>query len=412
MFFYNYFWRFFFIFCFFIGIIIITDNRQSLSDLRIFIFGFTPILFSIIALIIRKNETLVVITSNIILLLVFTISLFEINLIKNNLSNVNSQNNKKDISTPQYCGASFLKTKNLRIYPLGGIANKKMVFQNAENKKIDIKMSDRYGFNNLDTIWDQENIHTIFLGDSFTYGADVNSDENISEFYRKKFKKTLNLGCEGSGPIIQLGIFKEYIKKLDLKPKYIIWNYYSGNDLTKNINIEKKSMYKNYLNKDFYQDLTDQQFVVNKIIKNFINSEKSKQDNINYEFNYKAYFNFFKFVNLRSELGFTHAFNKEDLKLFLKILNNVNDDVKSWGGKLIVITIPSQNRYKNIVSYLDEFFYDKKIFEEFKNNEIYFINIDKIFKESSNPNEYYSGHLNKRGNKVVSDILIKNIVKN
>ena len=68
----------------------------------------------------------------------------------------------------------------------------------------------------------------------------------------------------------------------------------------------------------------------------------------------------FKFVNLRSELGFTHAFNKEDLKLFLKILNNVNDDVKSWGGKLIVITIPSQNRYKNIVSYLDEFFYDKK----------------------------------------------------
>ena len=60
MFFYNYFWRFFFIFCFFIGIIIITDNRQSLSDLRIFIFGFTPILFSIIALIIAPLGTTII----------------------------------------------------------------------------------------------------------------------------------------------------------------------------------------------------------------------------------------------------------------------------------------------------------------------------------------------------------------
>ncbi len=412
MFFYNLFWRCFFIFCIIIGIIIITDTRQSISDLRIFVFGFTPILFSIIALIIRKNETLVVIISNIILLLVLTISLFEINLIKNNLNNIENQNIKKNRSTPQYCGASFLKIKNLEIYPLGGISNKKMFFQNVVNEKIDIKMSDRYGFNNLDKIWDQENIHTIFLGDSFTYGANVNSDENFSELYRKKFNKTLNLGCEGSGPIIQLAIYKEYVKNLNLKPKYIIWNYYSGNDLTKNIKVEKKSIYKNYLNKDFYQDLADQQFVINKIIKRFINIENSKQTNTVYEFNYNTYFNFFKFVYLRSKLGFTHAYNKEDLKLFLKILNDVNDDVKSWGGKLIVITIPSQNRYKNLISYLDEFFYDKKIFEELENNDIHFINIDNVFRESPNPNEYYSGHFNKRGNKIISDILIKNILKN
>ena len=41
-----------------------------------------------------------------------------------------------------------------------------------------------------------------------------------------------------------------------------------------------------------------------------------------------------------------------------------------------------------------------------------FINIDNVFRESPNPNEYYSGHFNKRGNKIVSDILIKNILKN
>ena len=40
----------------------------------------------------------------------------------------------------------------------------------------------------------------------------------------------------GSGPLIQLSVFSEYIKKI--KPKKVIWIFYLGNDF-ENLNFEK-----------------------------------------------------------------------------------------------------------------------------------------------------------------------------
>ena len=60
-------------------------------------------------------------------------------------------------------------------------------------------------------------INTIFIGDSFTYGSDVNYDENFVEIYKKSINQTLNLGCGGNGPIIEYATFVEYVKNLKLK---------------------------------------------------------------------------------------------------------------------------------------------------------------------------------------------------
>ena len=64
------------------------------------------------------------------------------------------------------------------------------------------------------------------------------------------------------------------------------------------------------------------------------------------------------------------------------------------------------------MSYLDELYYDKKIFKELQLNNIKFINVDDEFKKTSNPEQYYGGHLNYRGNQVLSNLLINHVLDN
>ena len=72
--------------------------------------------------------------------------------------------------------------------------------------------SDRYGFNNPDSEWDNKEIEYLLVGDSFTRGACVNRPNDMSSFLRNLSNKSvLNLGQGGTGPLIQYGILREYL---------------------------------------------------------------------------------------------------------------------------------------------------------------------------------------------------------
>ena len=43
----------------------------------------------------------------------------------------------------------------------------------CQEKRWSIYKSDRFGFRNYDEIWDKQNIDYLFIGDSFTQGACV-----------------------------------------------------------------------------------------------------------------------------------------------------------------------------------------------------------------------------------------------
>ena len=97
-----------------------------------------------------------------------------------------------------------------------------------ENGYYAIYNSDRYGFNNPDTEWDQSEIEYLLVGDSYLQGYCVNRPNDMTSVLRKLSNKSaLNLGLGGNGPLIQYAGLREY-----LSPKVKrLSDLFEGNDL-------------------------------------------------------------------------------------------------------------------------------------------------------------------------------------
>ena len=85
----------------------------------------------------------------------------------------------------EYLGKQYLPNK---IFPLAGISKQKTVNCN-ENGYFSTYQSDRYGFNNPDTEWNEKAFEYVMVGDSFTHGNCVNRPHDIASALRTISKK-------------------------------------------------------------------------------------------------------------------------------------------------------------------------------------------------------------------------------
>ncbi len=164
------------------------------------------------------------------------------------------------------------------IFPLGGISNSKTIHCN-ENGYFSSYISDRYGFNNPDSEWDEDEIEFMLIGDSFTHGACVNRPNDIGSNLRKLSNKSvLNLGYSGNGPLVEYATLREYISP---KVKNVLWIFYD-NDLEELINeLKSDNLKKYFFDTDYSQNLMNQQNNIDELLNNFIhkkNKEEIKKD--------------------------------------------------------------------------------------------------------------------------------------
>lgn len=265
--------------------------------------------------------------------------------------------------------------------------------------------SDRFGFNNIDKLWDIVGT-PIFLGDSFVQGWCVKNENN---FVNKFTNLNINLGIQNSGPLIQYAILREYLKKISNTKIY--WFFYEGNDL-EDLSIEKqnKILRKYLISKKFSQNLTERQDeinLVNKKIREAIKSNKIKNVK-NKNFYFKNLKNFIALKNIRTELN---------NKFFIFILyNQIILKTKSLlvekNIELNVVYLPSYERYIN-----------KKLFQNYKYNKILKIlssnNINVIdlkknfFDKKKNIKKFYafgeSYHFSNLGHSRIASFLKKNL---
>ena len=190
-----------------------------------------------------------------------------------------------------------------RIFPLSGISNSKTINCN-ENGYFSVHKSDRYGFNNPDSEWDEENIEYLLVGDSFAYGACVNPPDDISNVLRiLSNRKILNIAYGGNGPLIEYASLKEFLNE---KVKKVLWVYYEGNDQSDLKRELKNDVLRKYLNDNtFSQELKNKQNKVDILTKDKMDA--SIEDIFKYEINSKknknlsfAIIKFIKLYNLRS----------------------------------------------------------------------------------------------------------------
>ena len=232
---------------------------------------------------------------------------------------------------------SIFLNKNYELYPLSGISNSKTIFCN-ENGYYAIYESDRYGFNNPDSEWDQSEIEYLLVGDSFTHGACVNRPDDIASVLRKLSNKSvLNLGFEDNGPLIEFAVLREF---LSTKVKKVLWLYYEENDF-RDLNEElTNNILKNYLDDlSFKQNLILKQNEVDVLVNKIFQSELKKK-----------LFNFNKFIKLDKLRSIFIKGKKTKIRPqpeFKKILELTKDLTDRNNTKLYFIYLPEYNRYKS-----------------------------------------------------------------
>ena len=131
-------------------------------------------------------------------------------------------------------------------FPLGSAPGVR-TFYCAEDEGFISYMTDRFGFRNLDSVWNIKKHDIVILGDSFVESACVNTP---MQDYFKNHASVVSLGKGGNGPLTSLATMKEYLNSYNANK---IYHFVVSNDYSREIN----SSY----DIDFERELLDEQLM-------------------------------------------------------------------------------------------------------------------------------------------------------
>ena len=301
------------------------------------------------------------------------------------------------------------------LLPLSGLSNSQTIYCN-ENGYYSIYQSDRYGFNNPNTEWNEKEIEYLLVGDSYTHGACVNRPNDIASVLRSLSNKSvLNLGMGGNGPLIEYATLREYLGK---NVKKVLWIYSETNDLDELANEMSNSILINYFeNLNFTQNLKFKQNEADDLIRNHIEKEKNKESKLK-NTSESNLIKFIKFYDLRFLLNAqklrlyksTKKSNPHSIEEFKKILQLTKELVEKNNSKLYFVYLPGYSRYKINDNYNDKNYnLVKNIVSELK---IPFIDVHKkVFKSEQNVFALFpfgsKGHYNVEGYQKVAEFIYK-----
>jgi hypothetical protein len=330
----------------------------------------------------------------------------------------------------------LLSDKN-RIFPLGGISNKTIVYCN-ESGQYGIFDSDEHGFNNPKGLYEKNSTKLLIIGDSFAIGNCVKPGEDIAGQLRDMGINTLNLGNGGNGPLIELAILKEYAESL--QPEIVLWIYYEGNDLHDLKRERNVSILIRYLQDDFSQNLIIRQIEIDTVLINYVNQQwKNELDRphikkriINQPLHMqkqKRSENRRKIIalgNLRDRLGLTSKDSqtqnpsseritsyKTQLSLFSEILEIADHRTSGWGGKLYFVYLPTMERYLN-GNNSGSFFDRDEVLTIIHKLGIPLIDFHNILNKHPDPlslTPFLGAHYNAEGYKLISELIVSQLRK-
>ena len=315
--------------------------------------------------------------------------------------------------------------KNLEIYPLAGVSNKKTILCRNAHKTIFYE-SDKYGFNNPNFVWDNQEIKNVVIGSNFAHGACVERKNNItSKLSLLQNSIHLNLSYGKYGPLIKLAALREYSGQF--KIENILW-FTSIDSLTTDLNGELKSVILNkYLNEaKFSQNLKEKQKEIDNFVAKSIEKETEdhmatyienlKEQNLNYRNR------FLKLHTLRRYILDLNFLNKDNNKTreivinknFTKTLKQVTNLPWLKESNIYIIFSPTYEDFEN-ETYNDYSVLLKKIS---KKNNFNFIDLKKKIEEKeinylklfNPPESIYKSIHNEIGHKVIAEIINENIL--
>ena len=260
--------------------------------------------------------------------------------------------------------SEILQIGNKRIFPLSNLSNSRLIFD-RERGEWQYFVSDEYGFNNPKGLHNPGQVDIAIIGDSYAQGMGVGPNDNLAGVMRKQFPRTITFGIQGTGPLSQLAIFREYVEPL--KPKAVIWVYYEGSDMPDFLWELKYPELSVYLDDPKYrQNLRAIQPQIDEILKLWLKNRelsefKEAKDKLSKEEWVERVKKTLKLARMRILLGVQfstkdyvipcpprcHFLPPEEPNPKLRmLLAQVQEKVKSWNGKLYFVSIPTRVRVR------------------------------------------------------------------
>ena len=345
---------------------------------------------------------------------------------------IDKKKNNKDLDPKFLYSKTFSSFKAFReakekdkIIPFRGPINKKSI-SCAEDLKYRIYNNDKYGFKNSNKIY-KKNINSFLLGDSYAEGLCVVGEEDIAGNLIKKDINTANFGVTDTGPLVSLGILKEFGEYF--KPQNVIYLYFEGNDL-EDLNFEKNEGYLlSYLKNNFSREYINRYDEIKDFLAKAKVESESRISKKNYsedlqieETNFFVSFSshlkdIIELNNLKNIIRFSILKNQNnfyDLKLFYSIVEKMNFETKKWNGNYYFVYVPSWSRYFTKFTNKDGSLNLKKdILNELSSRNINIIDLTEFFDNSKNIKKFfplgYIGHYNSNGYSKIADIIAEKI---
>jgi hypothetical protein len=250
--------------------------------------------------------------------------------------------------------------------PLGGQSRRQTLYCN-ENGQYIIFHSDEHGFRNPREIWGSDGIQVVILGDSFGNAACVEEENSHTHVIRTAYPKTLNFSASANGPPLVLAYMSEYVRHL--KPKFVLWMFFEGNDMD-NLNFEKNvPLLLEYLkDPNFEQGLIRSQARIDAALERFVNGKmdeyrKSRDKAVEQGLNLGArgqetplsgkIVDALLLRNLRGIIGLPALYRDlwpwagpldPDYAMFEQVLVQAHEMTSEWGGRLIFVYLPAWYR--------------------------------------------------------------------
>lgn len=307
---------------------------------------------------------------------------------------------------PQVCAshipAGGLATHDGKpIMPVSGLANRTIYTQYGTHP------SDRFGFKNPDGVWDEAQRSIVFVGDSFTYGADVAPEVGFVERLRRRGYPVINLGCGGNGPLAELASLVEYGHLAD--PATIVWVYYEGNDLTKDLPSELQiPLLAGYLDLSHFQGLARRNEVVQSKLEAFIERQRESAtqagDPARILGDQIDWWTLPMLTHLRSALGLTYGYRSGILSAYVEILDRVAKTASDHGTRTLLVYLPALGRYESWLSAADAQGFGAEVIRVARRAGFEIIDMSAVFREAvADPRSLYEGHLTPEGYALVAD---------
>lgn len=251
------------------------------------------------------------------------------------------------------------------LLPLSNVSNAVVVECNEGNGYLQYRTG-QHGFNNPAGLAHGP-VDVAVIGESFALGHCVAPNASAVHEIRESFPRTANFGIPGSRVLSQLAVFREYVAPL--APRVVVW-FVNVNFAEARHESSQPLLVKYLEDPSFSQDLRHRQAEVDAFLREAVVPLNRQRDmTARQELDAGAAFPWHRLVKLAGvrDLADFEAVSREppppDMSHFRRAIGAVADTVHGWGGRLVVVVLPSYalsigrdqdvERYRAVMASLD-----------------------------------------------------------